>query len=273
MRRWLALALILCVPPTGAVAGSDPVLLHYEAYSHGLPVMRVAAALRLTPSGYGLRVDYHTVGIARLFYSGQESDSVSGAWGEAGPEPRWFLATGTWRGRHRETEVEYHGSTPALAVAVPPITSERQPVPANLLRGTIDTLSAMVRLLRAAEATDRCSMEVRTYDGRRLSRIAATTTEKVILGKTSRSVFAGPASRCAFTGQMLAGFLLGHPADEPARPYQGAAWLARIVPDEPPLPVRLSFQTKWVGTVTMYLTGVQMQPAAGAQATAFDPHQ
>ncbi len=272
MRYCLVLALILLTPAVSTASGGDSVLLQYEAYARGFLVMRVEAALRLTPSGYGVSVAYHTVRLASLFYSGHETDSVSGIWGRAGPQPRQYLAVGTWRGNHRETEVVYHGTMPVLVAAVPPIASERQPVPAYLLPGTIDTLSAMMQLLRRVEATGVCNTALRTYDGRRLTSIVATTAGMATLGKTSRSVFAGPALRCDFTGQMLAGFLLSHPADEAARPYRGAAWLARIVPGEPPLPVRLSFQTKWVGEVTMNLTGVQVQPASAAQATAFGVH-
>jgi len=34
----------------------------------------------------------------------------------------------------------------------------------------------------------------------------------------------------------------------------GSAWLAPFLPGTPALPVRISFQTRWFGVATMYLT-------------------
>ena len=70
-------------------------LLHFDAFSHGLGVLHMDAALRLTPSGYGIKVSYHTIGLAGLFYPGHEDDSASGAFNQTGAEPVQYLAEGT----------------------------------------------------------------------------------------------------------------------------------------------------------------------------------
>lgn len=255
MRLLLVATLILLARP--AMAGDTNVLLHFQAVSHGLAVLRLDAALRLTATGYGLRVSYHTVGLAGFFYPGQEDDSVSGAWDEAGPQPAQYLAEGTWRGHWRQTRLAYHAQIPTLVTAIPPIAQERRPVPPNLLPGTVDTLSALVGLIRRVAATGACDTTVRVFDGRRLSRIEARTGGESTLQPEAGSVFSGAALKCDFTGQMTAGFVFDHPAGEPGRPYQGSAWLARLTPGGPPLPVRLSFQTHWLGDVTMYLEGIE----------------
>ncbi len=255
MRHLLAVTLILLAPP--AMARDTNVLLHFQAVSRGLAVLRMDAALRLTATGYGLRVSYHTVGVAGFFYPGQEDDAVSGAWDEAGPQPAQYLAEGTWRGHWRQTRVVYHAQIPTVAAAIPPIAQERYPVPPDLLPGTIDTLSALVGLIRHVAATGTCDTTVRVFDGRRLSRIEARAGEQSALQAQAGSVFSGPALKCDFTGQMIAGFMLDHPPGEPGRPYHGSAWLARLTPGGPPLPVRLSFETHWLGDVTMYLDGVE----------------
>ncbi len=269
MRSMLAAVLILLAQPASAAGPGDlSVSLHYEAYSHGLAVMRLDADLRLSRSGYGVSASYRTVGLAHLLYNGHENDAVSGAWDGGGTVPAQYLATGTWREHQRETELVYRNSMPEIRIAVPPVADERQSVPADRLPGTIDTLSALVDLMHHVEASGNCELSVRTFDGRRLSEIAAQTAGLTTLQPTDRSDFAGPALRCDFTGRMLAGFMLDRPRDKPVHPYHGSAWLAHIVPGAPPVPVRLSFETGWVGEVTMYLVGYNVEPVPAVQANS-----
>jgi hypothetical protein len=94
------------------------------------------------------------------------------------------------------------------------------------------------------------------FDGRRLSEIAATDAGQEMLEPTRRSSFSGPATRCDFEGRLLAGFMLDDDRARAARPQTGSAWMARLLPNAPPLPVRMTFQTRWLGHVTMYLTSV-----------------
>lgn len=231
-------------------------LLHFDAFAHGIGVLHMDAALRLTPDGYGLRVNYRTIGLAGVFYPGQEDDSASGVFNRTGAQPTQSVSEGTWRGNWRQTRLIYHGQIPTVVTAIPPIAEERHPVPPDLLPGTIDTLSALVDLIHRVETTGACDAVARVYDGRRLSQIQAVTNSEQVLEARAGSAFSGPALRCAFSGQMLAGFVLDHPPGEVARPYRGSAWLARLAPGEPPLPVRLSFETHWLGDVTMYLSGI-----------------
>lgn len=66
---------------------------------------------------------------------------------------------------------------------------------------------------------------------------------------------------------MVAGFRLGDDHARDSRPLRGSAWLAPVVSGGPPLPVRMSFETRWFGDATMYLTaagaGEDGTPASG----------
>jgi hypothetical protein len=55
---------------------------------------------------------------------------------------------------------------------------------------------------------------------------------------------------------MLAGFLFGEDRERESRPMHGSAWLSSITASGPRLPVRMTFQTRWFGDATMYLTDV-----------------
>ena len=65
--------------------------------------------------------------------------------------------------------------------------------------------------------------------------------------------------RCDFAGRELAGFLHDGSAWQ-RQPHAGEAWLARVVPGEPPIPVRLDFGTRWLGDITLVLTAAGPGP-------------
>jgi hypothetical protein len=97
---------------------------------------------------------------------------------------------------------------------------------------------------------------VRTYDGRRTVEIEAHTVGDEVLEPTNRSSFSGKTLRCDFSGRMLAGFLFGDDRERDSKPMHGSAWLAPVAAGGTPLPVRMTFQTRWFGDATMYLTGI-----------------
>ena len=104
---------------------------------------------------------------------------------------------------------------------------------------------------------------MRTYDGRRAVEIEAHTAGVELLETSSRSSFAGKTLRCDFSGRMLSGFKFGDDREHDSKPMQGSAWLAPVVAGGPPLPVRMTFETRWFGDAIMYLTGIS--PGSGAQ--------
>ena len=122
----------------------------------------------------------------------------------------------------------------------PPQETEREPVPPELQRHTMDTLSALAQLMRRVEHDHACETEVHTYDGRRVLDITARTGGPERLDPTGRSTFSGPTLRCDFEGREVAGFLFGQDDPDHRRPLHGSAWLAPVLPNAPPLPVRIA---------------------------------
>ncbi len=258
MRRTL-LSVLAILPCTATAAPPVmSVVLHYEAYSHGLGILGLDVTLSLDQGGYEVRLDYHTVGLAHFLYPGEQHNSVSGVWDGARATPLRFTSSGVWRGRQNESDIVYRNEHPTVVSLLPPIGEERAPVPPALEVGTEDTLSAMAQLARRVGETDSCDTSARVFDGKRLSEIDARTIGTEHLDASHGSPVSGTALRCDFVGQMLAGFLF---RDGPAarRPLHGSAWFASIE-GAPPVPVRLRFQTAWFGDVTMYLTATHFVP-------------
>ena len=186
---------------------------------------------------------------------GHQDDVVSGGWAGTMPRPSRFVGIGRWRGEDRVARIDYQHGMPVVRELQPSNEEEREPVPVTLQQNTIDAVSALAQLLRTVEKTGRCDGAVRTYDGRRAVDVQATTVGPEMLEPTSRSVFTGRALRCNFTGHLVAGFKLDEDHAKAARPLTGSAWLAPLREGEAPLPVRIVFQTRWMGDMTMYLSG------------------
>jgi hypothetical protein len=234
--------------------------LSYDTYAAGVEVMRMNASFGLGPWNYHIDLDYHTKGLVGLLYSGRQTNRVRGVWKDERAAPVEFSGEGVWGGRQRRTLIDYSRGLPQVKDLAPPEEGPRAPVPPELQRNTVDTLSALVQLMRNVERGDTCETAVRTYDGRRVLEFVARTGSREMLAPTSRSIFSGQALRCDFESRELAGFLLGRDDPEHRRPLHGSAWLAPAMPGAPPLPVRIAFQTRWFGWATMYLSGATDRP-------------
>ena len=248
---------------TAASAQVAQVQLSYDTYAAGIEVMQMRAFFGLGPWNYHIDLDYHTTGLVGVFYSGRQTNTVRGAWQDGQAMPLEFFGEGVWRGHARRTLIGYDHGLPQIKELQPPQESEREAVPSELQLHTMDTLSALAQLMRRVEHDHACETEVHTYDGRRVLDVVARTGGPETLDPTSRSTFSGPTLRCDFEGRELAGFLTGEDDAEHRRPLHGSAWLAPLLPDAPPLPVRIAFQTRWFGWATMYLTSAEH----GAPAT------
>jgi Protein of unknown function (DUF3108) len=236
-----------------------PTSLHaaYATYAAGLEVANADATINFGPRTYQMSFAYRTTGLVGWFSRGQQFDTVHGTWQGTKAVPSRYVGQGTWRGTSRVADIAYANGQPEIRQLEPPDQADREPVPGSLRANSIDSLSAVVELMRVAGKTGRCDTTVRTYDGRRVFEIAAHTIGKEILQPTSRSSFAGTALHCGFSGRMVAGFKRDSDRSRDGRPVNGSAWLASVVPEGPAVPVRMNFETRWMGNVTMELTGVR----------------
>lgn len=245
------LTLLSCAAP--AVA-QPPAQLTYAAYAAGFTVLKLATRVSLGPQGYEVAVAGRTAGMAGAFHHADWITTARGVRSGGGARPAVFESRGRSGGAPRHVRIEYRPQV-ALTALEPEDDGYHEPVPAPLRQDTIDTLSAMAELLRAASATGRCEGAARVFDGRRLSRIVATTEGTQMLPPSARSAYAGPALRCAFEGEQLAGFARDGASGRARKPQRGVAWLAALSPGGPLLPVRVQFETRWLGAATLYLTG------------------
>ena len=254
-------------PPVQAQAAPTG---HFEAeytgLSHGLTVLKLTAALTLTAGSYAAHVTFHTAGLVGMVLHSDNDSTASGRFDGDAAAPILFTGTGHLRGTDRATRIEYTDGNPVIRTLSPPVEQERTAIPVADTRHTIDTLSAVALLIRQVARHGACDGAVTTFDGRRLATQTVHTVGEEDLPKTSRSSFAGTALRCDFDGRQLAGFVKTEDEDDLKKPRHGSAWVAAMLPGAPPVPVRVMFQNKLLGDVTLYVTSVTGGPPASNQA-------
>ncbi len=261
-RPAVAALVLAALPVVAARADTEAVLARYDVRAGGVSVMRAEVLFELSGPRYRVRMATRPVGVGAVFAGGGEQVSTAeGSWRGADPQPRRFISDGEWRGGRRAVQLDYappSDAAPLLSVLEPPMEADREPVPDALRRGTVDGLSAMAKLLRAAARTGRCDGDVPVYDGRRRSDFRAWTVRTEDLPR-GEGAFSGPALRCGFLGHLVAGRQASQARRErdagPPRPM--IAWVARPVAGHAAVPVLIEMPTRRFGTVRVVLASAE----------------
>jgi hypothetical protein len=251
-------ALLVALPARAAGMASltGTYNVEYTGYSHGFTVLKLAGTLNFSPSGYSAHVTFHTAGMVGMMVHSDNDSHVTGHFQGLTAQPSEFDGTGHLRGTDRLTRITYAGGNPVVQALAPPVERERSPVPVAQTEHTIDTLSAVSLLIRAVAEGGTCDGGVTTFDGRRLATQTSHTAGMDDLPDTGKSIFHGKALRCDFEGRQLGGFVNNENEDDLKKPRYGAAWLAPLLPNAPPVPVQVVFENKILGKVTLVLTAV-----------------
>jgi hypothetical protein len=254
--------LILLLAPATALAQGAPAApgataqmhLSFAAYAAGLNVIDLQAGVDMTPTGYRVAIEFRTTGMFGAIIHARTESIAAGAWQGSGVAPVRFYSYGTVRGSPRRTQIDFEHGQPVVKILEPEEDEERDPIPPEQERNTIDTLSAIAKLVHDVLITQHCDGSATTFDGRRVSAISVHTAGQEVLDKDENSIFAGPALRCDFEGRQTAGFVHNVDREELEKPQHGSAWLAPVLPGMPAMPVRMSFHTRFFGDAIMYLT-------------------
>ena len=268
-RPVLALLLLAAAAPrAGAASAADrgsTVRLRYALYGHGLHALDIAVDLRLTPDGYSVRLRDHTTGFLSLMLHTDVTSAAIGRFTAGGVQPLRFESAGYSRGARRDTVLDYADGNPVVRVQTPAET-RRDPVDIAQARGAIDTLSAMADLVQQVRRSGHCDGQALVFDGLRLTQVRSRTAGEQAVPPDDRSPYAGSALRCDFTSQQTAGFLHDSDEQQARKPQHGTAWVTRIVPGAPALPVRITFENPRLGLATMFLKQADTVPADAAPA-------
>jgi len=151
--------------------------------------------------------------------------------------PDYYEARGSWAGKQRTVDIRYDLAGRLIYKAVPPAAEDdRDLVPAKLLPGTADPVTAMFAAFTRASRSTTCNDQLKIFDGRRRYNIYLS---EVAGSNTKGPLYSGSARVCRARQTVLAGASRRIWLPQFARPDRTDIWIASIRPDLPLLPVRI----------------------------------
>jgi hypothetical protein len=257
MRGRAAAALVVgaltFLPLDGRAATPQPLILRYEAYAAGLPV--VSFDFRLDESGVGYVVggQIRAVGLLGLFYTFAMQAESQGAIAVADLSPRFHEHRLHSRGRDRHARLDFAGDGTVTAALVPAEESDRPKPTAQQMLHTVDPLTAILVIGHAVAQAGRCGGTVAVFDGRRRYDLVLTDDGSERLEASPAYAYAGEVRRCLVAAVKIAGFSFDH--DYSPHTSNGRVWLAAPRPGAPALPVRIDFSSSW-GAIEVRMIGI-----------------
>ncbi|WP_421995412.1 DUF3108 domain-containing protein [Roseococcus sp.] len=232
-------------------AAAEPWRASYAFAAAGITVMEAEVDLEIGGPGapYTIETRTRARGLGTLFFRGEQVAHSEGSWRGANPLPRQHRSSGNWRGSPRRTLLNYTASgTPQVGLLEPAQDLERTPIPPEALPGTLDALSAMLKLSRQVRDTGRCEGQARIFDGRRLTQLNVTTDPV-------RDPAGGGQPSCVIESQIVGGLPVERPED--ARPMRSVVHFGNPAqPGAPLLPIRIELASRWWGTIQVTLRQV-----------------
>ena len=247
LSRLVGAALLSVLAPLAApAAAADRLSARVELYGPlGLHVLSLHTTLEQTEDHYTAVADYATIGLAGILFEQKTHAVATGRLARASAYPDSFRNDTVRNGIVRRSRVDYlpdgtvnGSSSPAPAAVVPPA----------MARGTVDNVTAYLRLERQLAETGKCGLTVPVFDGRQRYDLVFVDAGKQELSREAGQRFSGTAIACRMTRHNRA--VDASEQDEGAS--QGTFWYAALVPGELPVPVRMRLETQ-LGTVDGYL--------------------
>lgn len=255
MHRFLKTCLVgmlACVPFGFAPARAAEAI--YQVTQTGIPVVEVTAQFESRPDGYWMRSVSRAVGIGRLFAAHEIRSEVEGAWRAEGVAPQRYHAEGNWRGDARRTVMLYREGMPQPLELEPPEGVTNEPVPLPARRGAIDMLSAFALMARTVTQTGRCDVTGPIYDGRRRLDWSSRTIGAARITHAGQEI---ESLQCGLESRLVAGVRHGDDRTRATQPRPATAWLAKVDPRLPPIPIRVEFASTIFGTMRMELQRIR----------------
>jgi uncharacterized protein DUF3108 len=248
------LLLALAGAPTASAASAPPLLVRYEAFAAGFPVVSFDFRLDESEQGYALDGQVRTEGLLRVFYKLVMQTETEGAVAAQELRPRRHEQHVRARGKERMARLSYPGDGSVAAVLEPAEDPGRpKPTPQQIER-TIDPLTALLAIGRAVARTGRCAGTFPVFDGRRRYDLVLHDEGVERIEKVGGLPYAGEVRRCPVSAVKIAGFSF----DQDYSPHttNGTVWFARPQPGGPALPVRIEFGSSW-GFITVRMTAIE----------------
>jgi len=251
----LAAALLCVAAPVAAANAADRIAIKIDVLGPlGMRVLEMHSLLEENPGRYAVSVNYATTGLAGMVIDQKTYAVAHGRLVPGSAVPASFRNQTKRNGIERVSQVSYAEDGTVQGTSNPPPTRTVAP---DAARGTVDNLSAYLRLERQLATKGTCAMTVPVFDGRQLYDLVFTDAGQQQLTPESGQNFEGTAIACKMTRRNRQ--VEESEKDEGAQ--SGTIWYARLVPgSEMMFPVRMKLSTQ-IGNVDAYLAELQSSKA------------
>lgn len=256
----LAVAVLWGATAAARAEAVPQLALDYQVFAGGLHVLSYEAVVSLNTGTYKASVQARTNGFVDSLFKFSLEAEVAGVEGAAGPMPRSFHVANRWRENpERWVKITYtEGSIPKAEADPPAAGDDRDPVSKDLLRGTLDPISAVLAVVAKVAQSGRCEAEVSIYDGRRRYDLTTQHLGEIELKTSDIAPFGGLAVRCGLAFELLGGGWKKKSKrwKEAGRP-EVEVFLVQVLPNAPPLPVRVHAKNNF-GALRIHLVAARL---------------
>lgn len=181
-----ALMASLCLTvPAGA---QDSSVARYTITVSGVTAGRVTLAANRDGTGYALSSQVASAGLAGLFRSFTLTTRAQGVERDGRFAPRRYTSLAEGTRADRESELVFEGGV-ATVVSTGAPRPDAPLVDPAAHRGAVDPLTGFYAVLRDADLASACQLDLRMFDGQRISRVTLSQPVPVRDGVTCQGVY------------------------------------------------------------------------------------
>jgi hypothetical protein len=240
------------------------VTLDYKIYIGGLEALKATVTIAADSAHYDVEIQAATAGaIGKVMpwtvNVGSKGNVVDGIL-----RPISHSQNNNFQGKDRSVTLTYDGQGGFLNRAVVPDANEdqRDPVPPEMTKNTLDIVSGVLEGLRLVDRTGSCNGKAPVFDGRRRFDLIYSDDGHEALESSSVAFYSGDALKCAVKVEPVAGFWRKNQKKFFSRHVDGAdevvpieVYIARIGAAKVEVPVRVE-STSPFGPLVMNLQAV-----------------
>jgi hypothetical protein len=258
--RTVALAAAFFVAAMAPALAANHAQLSYVGYLAGAPVLNLNANITV-PDGtkpgdgaYTIAADIATIGDLAVLYPYTQSLQATGALKGGKARPANYQSTMRVWSRQEFVALTYAANGTVGIRAVPLTRQAQLAQQQGYARGTIDPASLVVAVATLFSNAGSCQGQYQLFDGARRYDLVLAQGGYADLDAMPNSFYAGSATECSATPQLVAGFQQSA-LNANLYPQSAKLWMAPAIAGFPAVPVRILAQSAF-GEMTLELVKV-----------------
>lgn len=254
----VAAGLAAAVPAGGDTAGAgQKISLRYDVSSSGMFAVSFAADIDFLEDTYRIASTAKTVGVVGSLFPWEMMARSRGdlAGGAAHPvRPVRHTSDSRWMGKKRTVDLRYADDGGVTAAVDPPdVGDEREPVADDLVRESMDPISAVLSAIKSYATNPTCHGRFPVFDGRRRYDLVFSEDGGRAPVRHNLPVAADRVRACHLEMAHIAGFWRER---DRRYPTEGTVWMARILDGVPAVPLKIEYEGRF-GLVEIHLVELE----------------